>query len=87
VHHLFPIRVPHRDVVVDCLRAAGVEVDVHYSPALSGQPALRGLARVPAEVPQAEAWAAEELSLPMSPTLRPSEVERAAEACLEAVGG
>ena len=41
----------------------------------------------PGPLPHAEAWAAEELSLPMSPALRAEEVERAAEACLAAVDG
>ena len=37
------------------------------------------------EVPNAEAWAAEELSLPMHPDLTPDEVERVADAVHEAV--
>ena len=32
------------------------------------------------ELPAAEAWAAEELSLPMHPDLRPDEIERVAAA-------
>ncbi|MEA2478197.1 MAG: hypothetical protein QOJ07_119, partial [Thermoleophilaceae bacterium] len=37
-------------------------------------------------VPNARAWAAEELSLPMAPELRSDEVERAAHAVRHAVG-
>ena len=39
----------------------------------------------PDELPHAEAWAAEELSLPMSPGLSHAEVVRVADACLAAV--
>jgi dTDP-4-amino-4,6-dideoxygalactose transaminase len=38
----------------------------------------------PDPVPRAEAWAAEELSLPMSPALTAAEIERAARACVAA---
>jgi dTDP-3-amino-3,4,6-trideoxy-alpha-D-glucose transaminase len=85
VYHLFPIRVPDRDSLARRLRHAGIDVGVHYSPALHRQPALAGRSRNPAELPNADAWAAQELSLPMSPALEPAEIERVAEACLEAV--
>jgi dTDP-3-amino-3,4,6-trideoxy-alpha-D-glucose transaminase len=85
VYHLFPVRVPERDAVAARLRAAGIEVGVHYTPALHAQPALRRAAILRTELPNAEAWAAEELSLPMSPLLEPHEVQRAAETCLTAV--
>ncbi len=85
VYHLFPVRVPDRDAVAARLRAGWIEVGVHYTPALHRQPALRGVAVVRTDLPGADAWAAEELSLPMSPLLEPDEVRRAAEACLEAV--
>ncbi len=80
VDHLFPIRVADRDSVARRLRAAGIQTGVHYARALHQQPALRGLARAPFELRHAEAWAAEELSLPMSPWLEPHEVERVVEA-------
>jgi dTDP-4-amino-4,6-dideoxygalactose transaminase len=85
VYHLFPVRVPERDAVATALRRSGIEVGVHYSPALHGHPALRRVAQTPTELPRAEAWAAEELSLPMSPYLRVAEVDRVAEACGMAV--
>ena len=84
VYHLFPVRVPRRDVVVEELHSAGVGTGVHYSPALHWQPALQGRVVAPYHLPRAEAWAAEELSLPMSPALRDDEIERAADACVSA---
>ena len=84
VYHLFPVRVPLRDAVVEELRSAGVGTGVHYSPALHWQPALQGRVVAPYHLPHAEAWAAEELSLPMSPALRDDEIARAADACVTA---
>jgi dTDP-4-amino-4,6-dideoxygalactose transaminase len=58
---------------------------VHAHPALAGLPAE---AR-PIELPEAEGWAREELSLPMFAELEPAEVERtiaACEAACEALG-
>jgi dTDP-3-amino-3,4,6-trideoxy-alpha-D-glucose transaminase len=86
VYHLFPIRVLERDAVAALLSAAGIEIGVHYAPALHDQPALRGVAAVSGELPRAERWAAEELSLPMGPGLRTDEIDRVIEACLDAVG-
>ena len=85
VYHLYPVRLAARDAVAKRLRLAGVATGLHYSPALHQQPALAGRVRTPEELPRAEAWAAEELSLPMSPALSPAEVGRAADACLAAV--
>jgi dTDP-3-amino-3,4,6-trideoxy-alpha-D-glucose transaminase len=79
VYHLFPVRVPMRDDVAARLRARDIGTGLHYTPALHRQPALEGHARVADELPRAEAWAAQELSLPMSPWLRQAEVERAVE--------
>ena len=85
VYHLFPVRVPDRDRVAGRLRADGIEVGVHYHPALHHQPALRDVIAGAPDLPVSEAWASEELSLPMSPALWPKEIERAAEACAAAV--
>jgi dTDP-4-amino-4,6-dideoxygalactose transaminase len=84
VYHLFPIRVADRDGLAEQLTAAGVATGVHYSPALPEQPPLVGFSR--GDYPEASAWAAEELSLPMFEHLTTDEVERAAEACLATLG-
>jgi dTDP-4-amino-4,6-dideoxygalactose transaminase len=85
VYHVFPVRLSMRDGAAAQLRARGIGVGLHYSPALHRQPALDGHVRAPGELPNAEAWAAQELSLPMSPGLHASEVERAAEEVLSCV--
>lgn len=78
VYHLFPIRVGEREDVAARLAARGIATGLHYAPALHRQPALQGLIRVAGELAHADAWAAEELSLPMSPGLREDEIERVA---------
>ena len=80
VHHLFPARFENRDAVANTLRGFGIESGVHYSPAVHQHPAWRSSQLRCGAVPNAEAWAAQELSLPMHPDLRPDEIERVAEA-------
>ena len=70
-----PARFENRDAVAAELRARGIETGIHYAPAMDGHPALEGLATVSGEIPAAQAWAAEELSLPMHPDLGADEVE------------
>ena len=78
VFHLFPARHPARDPLVAHLRAAGVEVGIHYTPAAHRHRAFDALpARSrPVELPESEAWAREELSLPMFETLTLEQIER-----------
>jgi dTDP-3-amino-3,4,6-trideoxy-alpha-D-glucose transaminase len=79
VHHLFPARFENRDAVAKTLRECGIESGVHYSPAVHEHDAWKNSQLRHGQVPNAEAWAADELSLPMHPDLRPDEIERVAE--------
>jgi len=83
VYHLFPVRHRERDRLGELLRAQGVQVGLHYSPAVPEHPALMQLppSSRPVELTQARAWAAEELSLPMFAELTEAETERIAAAC------
>jgi dTDP-4-amino-4,6-dideoxygalactose transaminase len=85
IYHLFPIRVPARDEVAARLAEAGIQTGVHYSPAMPAHEALAGRVRTPEPVPEAEAWAAEELSLPMFPELTAGERDRVIAACHSAI--
>jgi dTDP-3-amino-3,4,6-trideoxy-alpha-D-glucose transaminase len=85
VYHVFPVRVADRDRMAADLQAWGIETGVHYPLPLHRQPSLRGLAVAPNELRCAEAWAREELSLPMSPKLEPAEVVAVANGVLERV--
>ena len=85
VYHLMPARFTSRDEVATALRARGIETGIHYAPAMDGHPALEGIATVSGEIPAAQAWAAEELSLPMHPDLSEDEVNYVAASVIEAV--
>ena len=80
VQHVFAIRVEHRDRIAELLRSAGIETGIHYSRAVHQHDAWTALPPRPGALPVSEAWAAEELSLPMHPDLEPHEIERVADA-------
>ena len=86
VYHLFPARFENRDSVAATLRAHHVGTAVHYSPIVRHHPALKDATVGHGEFPVAEAWAAEELSLPMHPDLQPHEIERVVHAVHAAIG-
>jgi dTDP-4-amino-4,6-dideoxygalactose transaminase len=79
-YHLFPVRVTNRDAVAASLGMSGIETGVHYEPAVHQHPVWESEPLRHGIVPNSEAWAAEELSLPIHPDLQPDEIERVAEA-------
>lgn len=78
VYHLLPARFADRDGVAATLRAHGVQTGIHYAPAMHEHPALRNQAVVEGQTPASDAWAAEELSLPMHPELTEEEIHHVA---------
>jgi dTDP-4-amino-4,6-dideoxygalactose transaminase len=80
VYHVFATRLQSRDAVAELLRANGIETGIHYSHAVHQHDAWTDQPLRYGALPVAEAWAAEELSLPMHPDLEPHEVERVADA-------
>jgi dTDP-4-amino-4,6-dideoxygalactose transaminase len=85
IYHLFPARFSNRDGVAAALRTYGIDTGVHYYPAIHGHAAWKDRPLQHGPLPNAEAWAAEELSLPMHPDLLPEEIERVVDAVHEAV--
>ena len=85
IYHLLPGRFDDRDAVAAALRSQGIETGVHYAHAVHQHPAWSEGTLVHGELPNAEAWAAQELSLPMHPDLRDDEIERVVEAVAGAV--
>lgn len=79
-YHVFPTRFEDRDRVAAVLAAADIETGIHYAQAIHQHAAWGGVALKYGDVPVSEAWAAEELSLPMHPDLTSLEIERVAEA-------
>ncbi len=84
VQHLCVARVEDREAFRQGLAAQGVQTGVHYPWALTQQPGYRHLVRQPCL--EAEAWAAECVSLPCAPELDDDEVELVATA-LAGTGG
>ncbi|MCB9175793.1 MAG: DegT/DnrJ/EryC1/StrS family aminotransferase [Caldilineae bacterium] len=88
VYHQYALRVAaggafgDRDALAACLDRAGIETRVHYPAALHQLPAFAEPAR-PTDAPVAEAWAREELSLPMYPELPPAQLTRVTETLRE----
>jgi dTDP-4-amino-4,6-dideoxygalactose transaminase len=85
IYHLFPVRVTDRDELAGALDTMGIDTGVHYDQAVHRHPAWADHSIRHGEVPRAEAWAAEELSLPLHPDLTSDEIEHVAEAVRDAV--
>ena len=84
-YHLFPVRVADRNGVEARLRQLQIEIGTHYTPAVHRHPAWEGQPMRHGDVPRAEAWAAEELSLPMHPSLTRDELQLVVDAASTAL--
>jgi dTDP-4-amino-4,6-dideoxygalactose transaminase len=67
VWHLYVVRVPDRDTVLQRLNAAGIGAGIHYPVPVHLQPAFAALGSGPGSFPVAETAAQEILSLPLFP--------------------
>jgi dTDP-4-amino-4,6-dideoxygalactose transaminase len=86
--HLYPIRIKNgrRDEVKAALNAKGIGAQVHYNPPIHLHPYYRQLyGHKPGDFPEAEAWAAEELSLPLHAGMRVEDVSVVVEALRDAL--
>jgi dTDP-4-amino-4,6-dideoxygalactose transaminase len=79
VWHLYPVRTPRREELRAALAGRGIGTGIHYPMPLHQQPALEHLGYARGAFPETEAWASEELSLPMFAELEPREIEYVAE--------
>jgi dTDP-4-amino-4,6-dideoxygalactose transaminase len=78
VYHLYVVRVADRDRLQSGLTAAGIGTGIHYPIPLHLVKAYEALGFRPGDFPIAEQAAAQVLSLPMFPGLRPEQQERVA---------
>jgi dTDP-4-amino-4,6-dideoxygalactose transaminase len=85
--HLYPVRITNgrRDAVKAALNrpAIGIGAQSHYSPPIHLHPFYRQLGHKPGDYPEAEAWADEELSLPLHAGMEVGDVERVVAALRE----
>jgi len=86
VYHLYVVRSKLREALRMHLAEASIGTGIHYPVALHLQKAYLGLGHKQGDFPIAEKVAAEVLSLPMYPQLRPEEQQRVAEEVLHFSG-
>ncbi|RKF27018.1 DegT/DnrJ/EryC1/StrS family aminotransferase [Micromonospora globbae] len=84
--HLYPVRIldGRRREVYDRMRAAGIGVQVNYIP-VHWHPAFADLGYRRGSCPVAESFYAQQLSLPLYPTLRDADQERVVDALAAAL--
>jgi dTDP-4-amino-4,6-dideoxygalactose transaminase len=87
VWHLYVVRLPDRDRVLEQLHAAGIGAGIHYPTPIHLQPAFHELGLGRGAFPHTEAAAAEMVSLPLYPGISASQQERVAEVLLAALDG
>lgn len=76
VWHLYVVRVPERDRVLESLAAAGIGTGVHYPAPIHRLPAFADVISGSAAFPMADRLAGEILSLPMFPGITPDQQQR-----------
>jgi dTDP-4-amino-4,6-dideoxygalactose transaminase len=80
VWHLYVVRVPHRDHVLQCLHDHGVQAAIHYPVPIHLQPAFRNLGYAPGDFPVTEGAAGQILSLPIYPHITADQQRRVTDA-------
>lgn len=65
VYHLFVIRTPRRDALREALQTQGIQTGLHYPIPLHRQPCFSHIDCNRGDLPVADAWACEGLSLPL----------------------
>ncbi len=86
IWHIYAIRVPQRDALMQRLAARGIATGIHYPIAVHLQKAYADLQYQRGDFPVAEACGDEFLSLPMFPELTEEQVTTVATALREDIG-
>jgi dTDP-4-amino-4,6-dideoxygalactose transaminase len=77
VFHLYVVRVPERDAVLQAMGERGISCGIHYPRPVHLQKAYARLGLGPGSLPVTELCANEALSLPMFPELTPAQIQAA----------
>jgi len=87
VYHIYAVRVPDRDAVLQRMAANGVNCAIHYPVSIHLQKAYSFLGLGPSSFPVAERCARELLSLPIYPELRPEQIQFVVQTLKESLRG
>jgi dTDP-4-amino-4,6-dideoxygalactose transaminase len=85
VWHLYVVRVPERDIVLQALHTAGIQAGIHYPVPVHLSGAYEAHARATGSFPVAEEAAGRILSLPLYPHITAGQQERVAAALSSAM--
>ena len=85
VYHIYAIRTPERAALQQALMEQGIQSGIHYPFPVHLLPAYADLGYHPGSFHQAEAIAAEELSLPMYPELSKEDIHSVTAALIESL--
>jgi dTDP-4-amino-4,6-dideoxygalactose transaminase len=87
VYHIYAVRVPERDQILQAMAEGGIACAIHYPVPVHLQEAYRFLGCGEGSFPVAERCAQEFLSLPMFPELTGEQIHAVAAALQSCVGG
>jgi dTDP-4-amino-4,6-dideoxygalactose transaminase len=87
VYHLYVVRHPRRDALMEALKARGISTLIHYPIPLHLQPAFARCGGKPGDLPRVEAAAGQIVSLPLYPELGDAQVRGVARAVRESLSG
>jgi len=87
VYHLYVVRTPRRDELLDYLHRRGIGAGIHYPIPCHLQKSLAFLGHGPGDFPHSEKAAAEILSLPMFPELTTGQMDYVAQAVKDFFAG
>jgi dTDP-4-amino-4,6-dideoxygalactose transaminase len=79
VYHLYVVRHPQRDELLNHLQRAGVQCGIHYPTPIHQIPSFKSVRTVPEGAPVSTRLARQILSLPMYPELSQDQIERVAQ--------
>ena len=85
VHHLYVVRVPDRDALMQSLTKKGIGTAIHYPIPVHLQEAYAPLGLGPGSFPVSERCGEQFVSLPMYPELTSSHIDAVVEAVMEAL--
>jgi dTDP-4-amino-4,6-dideoxygalactose transaminase len=87
VYHLYAVRAPRRDAIMEALSKVGIHCGIHYPIPVHLQEAYGALNLGPGSFPVAERCAGEFISLPMFPELTEDQIRAVSTALKSAVRG